>query len=107
MVIVHDQDGTSPSAIRGINQSPTIPRFLDHTLDWSRIRTDNGDQSAGRNQVSKPDIDQFPRQSPLFNILDLLPDLLDLRLDVHHMAGNLQITAFGADGISLPIKLLN
>lgn len=43
----------------------------------------------------------------LFNVLHLFPNLLNLRLDIHHMSGNFDIAALGADGIRFPVKLLN
>ena len=38
------------------------------------------------------------REGLLFQILDLLADLFDLRLHIHHDAGDIQILTLGADG---------
>ena len=42
----------------------------------------------------------------LLQILDLLADLLDLRLHIHHEAGDIQILTLGTNGIGLTVQLL-
>ena len=42
----------------------------------------------------------------LLQILDLLTDLLDLRLHIHHDAGDIQILTLGTNGIGLTVQLL-
>ena len=44
---------------------------------------------------------------PLLQILDLFPDLLDLRLHVHHVPGDLDVRALRAHGVGLPVDLLD
>ena len=68
------------------------------------IRADNGQQPLRRDQVPKSDVDQPHRAHS--DVLDLLADLFQLRLDLHDGAGLLKIVALRADGVGLAVHLL-
>ena len=87
MVVVHNEHRPGLAPVGGVNEHAPLSGLLHHALDGRRLGADDGDEPSGGYHVSKSDVDQLHALTPLFNVLYLLPDLLDLRLDVHHMAG--------------------
>ena len=108
MPAVHNQNSFCFAAEARVNEHTALLGFLPQPFDRSRLRADNCNHFTGRYCIAKADVDQLHGASPPLSlkILDLLPDLFDLRLDIHHMAGNLNVVAFGADGVGLPVKFL-
>ena len=110
MVGVHDEHGPGAAAIGRINEHPPLPRLLHQTLDRRRVGTDDGHHPPCADQIAKADVDELHLNSSvlfLFKVLDLFADLLDLRLHVHHRAGDVQVLTLGADGVGLTVQLLS
>ena len=57
--------------------------------------------------LPNPMLMSFTCPAPSFDVLDLLPDLLDFSLDIHHISGDLDVAALRADGVGLPVELLD
>lgn len=110
MTVIHDKNRLCFSSKAGIDQHTALPCLLSQSLDRRRLGTDNRYDSSGRHGISKANVNQFHKATPiviLFDVLDLLSDLFNFRLDVHHGSRDLDITALGADGIGFTVEFLN
>lgn len=110
MPVIHDKNRLCFSSKAGINQHTALPCLLSQSLDRCRLGTDNRYNPSGRYGISKADVYKLHKATPiviLFDVLDLLSDLFNFRLDVHHSFCDLNITAFGSDGIGFTVEFLN
>ena len=106
MLAVGHDDGARPSAAGDIDHSATVPRVLNQTLDGRGIGRGNCHHALGGDQISEAYMDKVHGVFSLFDVLDLLADLLQLALHVHHQTGEGHVGNLGADGVDLAVHLL-
>jgi len=106
MIGIHQEHRPRAPAIGCVDQHVAVARLLDDSLDGRGFGTHDGKDPAGRDHIAEADIDQFHDVLRLFDVLRLLADLLQLRLDLDHGAGLLEIVSLGADGVGFPVELL-
>ena len=66
----------------------------DDPLDRRALRADDRQDPGGRDHIAETDIDKLHMRRPSFDILNLLPDLLDLAFQFDHDLRNRAVIAF-------------
>ena len=90
-----------------VDHHACISGILNQSLDRRRIGRCNGDDSVDGNQIAIAYVYEFSSHLlTLFDVLNLLADLLQLALHVHNYLGDVSVDALGSDGVGLTVHFL-